>query len=89
MQDLSWKMLANLDIATSSKRFRKSSRQNMVRNLNSYDKYIRKHMKEHSYTIPLRALFKLEITILHMKNSSISGFKEEKSVHVWDCFYNN
>ena len=46
----------NRDKATSSKPFRKSSRQNMVRNLNSYDKYIRKHRKRHSYTIALRAL---------------------------------
>jgi hypothetical protein len=27
------------------------------RNLNSYDKYIRKLRKKHSYTIALRALF--------------------------------
>jgi hypothetical protein len=43
--------------ATSSKPFRKSSRQNMTRNLNSSDKYTRKHRKSHSYTIALRALF--------------------------------
>ena len=47
----------NRDKATSSKPFRKSSRQNMARNLHSYDKYIRQHRKRHSCTIALRALF--------------------------------
>ena len=38
----------NRDIATPFKPIRKSSRQNVERNLNSYDKYIRKLRKKHS-----------------------------------------
>ena len=77
----------NRDKPTSSKPFRKSSRQNMVRNLNSYDKYIRKHRKRHSYTIALRALFEgSDNNPAHEEffNSLISGLKEEKSVLGWD-----
>jgi hypothetical protein len=67
----------NRDKAASSKPFRKSSRQNMVRNLNSYGKYIRKHRKRHSYTIALRALFEgRDNNPAHEEsfNSLVSGF---------------
>ena len=73
----------NRDKATSSKPFRKLSRHNTVRNLNSYDKYIRKHRKRHSYTIAVRALFEgRDNNPAHEEffNSLISGLKEEKSV---------
>jgi hypothetical protein len=77
----------NRDKATPSKPFRKSSRQNMVRNLIFYDKYTRKHRKRHSYTIALRALFEgSDNNPAHEEffNSLISGLKEEKSVLGWD-----
>jgi hypothetical protein len=53
----------------------------MVRNLNSYDKYIRKHRKRHAYTIALRALFEgRDNNPAHegFFNSLISGLKKKK-----------
>ena len=70
----------NRDKPTSSKLFRMSSRQNMPRNLNFYDKYIRKDRKRHSYTIALRALFEgRDNNPAHEKffNSLISGLKKK------------
>ena len=49
-----------------------------MRNLNSYDKYIRKHRKRHSYTNALRALFEgRDNNPAHEEffNSLISGLK--------------
>ena len=73
--------LENRDKPTSSKPFRKSSRQNMVRNLNFYDKYIRKHRKrQFLYTIALRALFEgrdNNPAREEFYNSLISGLKKK------------
>ena len=41
---------------TPSKPMRKSLSQNMVRNINVYDQYVKKCMKEHSYLKALRTL---------------------------------
>jgi len=41
---------------TPSKLIRKSLRQNMVRNINFYNKHVKKHMKEYSYIKASRAL---------------------------------
>ena len=49
-----------------------------MRNLNSFDKYIRKHRKRHSYTNALRALFEgRDNNPAHEEffNSLISGLK--------------
>ena len=76
----------NRDKATSSKPFRKLSRHNTVRNLNSYDKYIRKHRKRHSYTIAVRALFEgRDNNPAHeefFNSSLISGLKKKNQC--WD-----
>jgi hypothetical protein len=75
----------NRDKATSSKPFGKSSRQNMVRILNLYDKCIRKHRKRHFYTIALRTLFEgKDNNPAHEEffNSLISGFKKKNQC--WD-----
>ena len=67
------------------KPFRKSSRQNMARNLNSYDRNTRKHRKRHSYTIALRALFEgRDNNPAHEEffNSLISGLKKKNQC--WD-----
>ena len=42
---------------TPSKPIRKSLRQNMVININVYDQYVKKYMKEHSYLKALMAVF--------------------------------
>jgi hypothetical protein len=42
---------------TQSKPIRKSLRQNMVRNINVYDQYVKKYMNEHSYLKALMAVF--------------------------------
>ena len=73
----------NRDIATPFKPIRKSSRQNVERNLNSYDKYIQKHRKRHSYTIALGALFEgrdNNPADEEFFNSLISGLKKKKSM---------
>jgi hypothetical protein len=57
----------------------------MVRNLNSYDKYIRKHRKRHSYTIALRALFEgKDNNPAHEEffNSLISGQYNQKGYYL-------
>ena len=41
---------------TPSKPIRKSLRQNMVKNVNVYDQYVKKCMKEHSYLKALRTV---------------------------------
>jgi hypothetical protein len=41
---------------TPSKPIRKSLRQNMVRNINVYNKHVKKHMKEYNYMKALSAL---------------------------------
>ena len=63
----------NRDEATLSKPFRKSSRQNMVRNLNFYDKYIWKHRKRHSYIIALRALLLPSLWAISLSSSLTPG----------------
>jgi hypothetical protein len=57
----------------------------MVRNLNSYDTYIRKHRKRHSYTIALRTPFEgRDNNPAHEEffNSLISGLKKKNQC--WD-----
>ena len=57
----------------------------MVRNLNSYDKYIRKHRKRHSYTIALRALFEgKDNNPAHEEffNSLISSLKKNQKYNI-------
>ena len=41
---------------TSSKPIRKSLRRNMVRNINVYNKHVKKHKKQYSYLKAVRAL---------------------------------
>ena len=41
---------------TPSKQIRRSLRRNMVRNMNVYNKHVKKHKKEYSYLKALRAL---------------------------------
>jgi hypothetical protein len=58
----------------------------MLRNLNSYDKYTRKHRKKHSYNIALRALFegrdKKTSTRRILPFTYLSGLKKKNQC--WD-----
>jgi hypothetical protein len=75
----------NRDKATSFKPIRKSSRQNIVRNLNFYEKYIRNDRKRRSHAIALRALFEgRDNNPAHEEffNSLISGLKKKNQC--WD-----
>ena len=55
---------------TPSKPIRKSLRQNMVRNINVYNKQVKKHMKEYNYMKALRALHDRRNTILAHKDKN-------------------
>ena len=62
---------------TPSKLIRKSLRQNMVRNVNVYNRHVKKHMNEYNYIKVLRALREGRNNNLAHKdafNSLISNF---------------
>ena len=71
----------NRDKATPSKPVRKSSRQNILRNLNHVNRRVRKHTKRSSYTLAMRALVEgRDNNPAHKEffNSLISDLKRRK-----------
>ena len=74
----------NRDKATPSKPVRKSSKQNILRNLNHVNRRVRKHRKRSSYTLAMRALVEgRDNNPAHKEffNSLISDLKK-KNTHV-------
>lgn len=75
----------NREKATPSKPLGKSSRQNMLRNVNHFNRHVRKHRKRSFYTRVMRALLgSRDINPAHKEffNSLISDLKKKNKC--WD-----